>query len=216
MIRYPITFVPNESDDLHCFQSAVRMAWQGLSGQKLSLIEAERLTGFDPDQQTWPFAGMLAFADSGFIVRSIEDFDPEQFVRNPAAEIRRQTANDKITAHILESSNVDQQKSLVTTCLETVNISFEPRVPGFHDLCKTASRPGTAVICNVNYKALMGQPGYNGHFVLVDQADSDSVLIQNPGLPAIKDQKVTARQFRSAWCEPNKSMANILAIAAPT
>jgi len=188
------------------------MAWQGLSGQALSLQEAETLTEFEADQQTWPFAGMLAFANAGYLVRSIEDFMPQPFVDNPAAEIKRQSDSEEVTAHVLEVSDVERQRKLVADCLATPAISFEVRIPDINDLRRMVSQEQTAVICNVNYKALVGESGYNGHFVLVEAIGIDSVLLQNPGLPPIKDQRVSLNRFISAWCEPSRSMANILAV----
>ena len=215
MLPHPITFVPNEADDSHCYQSSVRMAWQGLSGSALSLQDVEQLTEFEPGLQTWPFAGMLAFAKRGYVVRSVEDFRPRDFIDDPAAEIQRQAGDTEITEHVLKTSNVERQRTLVAACLEHPNVVFEARIPDINDLRDVGKRPQTAVMCNVNYKALVGKAGYNGHFVLVDRITDDNfILIQNPGLPPVEDQKVTIARFLSAWKGISDRMANILAISA--
>src|ERR1035441_10682024 len=95
MLSHTYSFVGNTDDDLHCFQAVIRMAWEGLKGEALTLEEGDRLTDFTPGLQTWPFAGILAFADSGAVVRNVENFDPNRFVVNPASEILRQSGGDE-------------------------------------------------------------------------------------------------------------------------
>src|SRR6266849_7594117 len=99
MLEHPINFVGNETDDLHCFQACIRMACQGLSGESLSLEDADRMTGFEPGRQTWPFVGMLSLAEARYDVRSIEDFNPKHFITDPEAEIRRHAGDAELGQH---------------------------------------------------------------------------------------------------------------------
>lgn len=215
MLSHPVTFVPNDEDNLHCFQASVRMAWQGLTGNEIGPAEAEELTGFEPGSQSWSFAGMLALANEGFELRSIEDFSPQRFADDPRSEIVRQTGDAGIADHIYEVSDVERQKELARECVASSNITFEERIPTYAELREIVAQPSVAVICNVNYRALVGENGYNGHFVLVTSADEHSVGLHNPGLPPIESQRVSAERFLSSWSLPNPSMANVLAIAAP-
>lgn len=214
ILKYPARFVPNEVDDLHCFQACVRMAWEGLRGKELPLDEAERMTGFRPGMQTWPFAGMLAFAQAGHMVRSIEDFYPERFVADPIDEIKRQADDDEVAEHVLSVTTVEREVALVKECLDHPNIRFEPRIPTFDEVREECQQPGTAVICNVNYMALAGRPGYTGHFVLLEEING-KVKLQNPGLPPLEHQEVSVERFLSAWREPSPTLANALVITAP-
>lgn len=168
------------------------------------------MTGFVAGQQSWPFAGMLSLAGAGHRVRSIEDFDPRGFIENPAAEIRRQTGDDGITTHVLEVSDVEQQRKLVEECLASPNIAFDARIPDISDIRTATANPGTAVICNVNYLALAGKPGYNGHFVLIERFSGSSLRLQNPGLPPLENQDVPLNHFLKAWRGPENSLANLL------
>ncbi len=213
MLTQPIAFIPNESDDLHCLQASVRMVWQGLTGSALSGEEAESITGFVSQQQSWPFAAMLGLAERGLWVRSIEDFDPRGFIRDPASEIRRQSEEEDIVSHVLRVSDVEQERSRVQRCLEHPRIEFERRVPSLDDLNTAVTRPATGVICNVNYKALVGEDGYTGHFVVIDQISQTELRLQNPGLPAIPDQVVDIGRFCAAWKHPSETMGNALIVA---
>jgi hypothetical protein len=217
MLNYAYTFVPNEADDLHCLQSAIRMVWEGLFGEPLSAAEAELLTNFRAGRQTWPFAAMLALADAGATVTNVEDFDPKLFMTDPAAELRRQSnGNEELVTHILQVSDADSEVEMVKRCLENPRVAFDARSPGFIDLIGAVRAQGTAVICNVNYRALVNQPGYNGHFVLVESADQGAVVLQDPGLPPLKAHKVEAETFVSAWASPDPGLANMIVCSTTT
>lgn len=215
MLKHDFRFVANESDDEHCFQSSVRMAWEGLRGVSLSREKAEELTGFEPGRQTWPFQGMLALAEAGLVVNSVEDFDPGAFVRNPRTEILRQCGDPAILEHVDANSDIDSQSELVRQCLAHSRISFETRVPSLENLRQGVERPATAVICNVNYRALAGEDGYNGHFVLVTSVDDAHVALENPGLPPIQHQVVSHETFVSSWAAPSPSLANFISLYLP-
>ncbi len=214
MLEHPINFVGNETDDLHCFQACIRMACQGLSGESLSLEDADRMTGFEPGRQTWPFVGMLSLAEARYDVRSIEDFNPKHFITDPEAEIRRQAGDAEVGQHIIEVSDLGREVDLVARCLAHPNVTFESRPARLDDLEAAVALPGTAAICNVNYNALADKPGYTGHFVLIESASRDGAMrIQNPGLPPIEDQEVSIDKFLAAWGYGSESMQNALIIS---
>jgi hypothetical protein len=211
MLTNPYPFISNSADDLHCFQSTLRMAWEGLFGAPLPASEADRLSNFKEGLQTWPFAGMLALAEEGAHVVNVEDFDPVLFLSDPAAEIRRQGGDDEESvAHIFGVSDVEAELPIVEQCLSHPRVVFERRVPLYEDLVAAASASQTAVICNLNYRVLAGRPGYNGHFVLIEKATADSVLLQDPGLPPLADHEVDAELFEKAWAGSEGAVANLI------
>ena len=214
MLTRPITFIPNEPDDLHCLQASVRMAWQGLTGSELSAEEAERLTGFVSAQQSWPFAAMLGLAERGLWIHYVEDFDPHGFTGDPESEIRRQSGDEEVVRHILEVSDVQQERARVQRCVEHPRITFDRRVPTLDDLGAAVNRQATGIICNVNYKALVGDDGYTGHFVLVDRIVEEGLRLQNPGLPPIPCQLVDIDRFCGAWKHPKETMGNALIVSS--
>lgn len=211
-LRFDYTFVPNDADDLHCLQAVVRMLWQGLFGDELSARNADRVTNFKSGLQTWPFAAMLALADRGTFVSNVEDFDVKQFVADPTAELRRQCrGNEEVVQHILKVSDTQAEIEMARRCLEHPSIRFDQRVPNFDDLARTACSQATGVICNINYRAMVGEPGYNGHFILVDSiGDDDDVRIQDPGLPPLADHVVDKETFVRAWGGPDSGLPNMI------
>lgn len=214
-MRFQYKFVPNQSDDLHCYQSAIRMAWEGTFGESISAETADRITAFHPGEQTWPFSGMLALAENGALVTNIEDFDARSFAADPATEIRRQAGGDEeIVQHVLSVSDAARQVEIVRDCLKHPGVSFDRRTPSFKDIRQVAQNPSAAIICNVNYCALVGKEGYNGHFVIIDEITDVSVKLQDPGLPPLRDHHVAIETFEQAWSSQDGAPANIIVCVA--
>lgn len=211
-----MNFIANTEDDLRCYQAAMRMAWERAGIGDPGQDEADRLTGYLPGLQTWAFEGMLATANRGFAVLNVEDFDASAFVNDPRSEILRQSDNDtEIVDHVYKVSDVERQRAVVAECLEHELITFERRIPSWEDLIRSVETSG-AVVSNVNARAIAGNDGYNGHFVLIDAVEggaSGSVRIQDPGLPPRADVWITKEEFLKAWSEPSPRLANIIAIS---
>jgi hypothetical protein len=212
---YNYQFVPNAADELHCFQAVFRMAWEALTQESLSPDKAEQLTGFRDGMQTWPFAGMLAFAARGLDVRSIEDFRPASFIRSAAAEIRRQIKDDEVAAFVIEESDLAQEQLRLEQCVASDKITFDNRVPTFADLIDATAATASIPIVNLNYRALVDTDGYYGHFAVVDAIDDGHVVLRDPGPPPAPASRVTVDAFLKAWHSPNENAANLLVVTNP-
>lgn len=176
------------------------MVWEGLFGRPLGETEAEALTNFRPELQTWPFRGMLALAEAGAEVRNIENFDPQKFIADPFKELLRQSGDDHDTVeHIGSVSDVEAEIPIVEACLRHPRILFECRTPDIAELSRLATAEDTGIICNVNYRTLVGRDGYNGHFVIVDEVTDSDVRLQDPGLPPLEGHRVSRDTFNQAW-----------------
>ena len=70
---------------------------------------------------------------------------------------------------------------------------------------------GYLVTCNVNSYALNNEKGYAGHFIVIFDYDEDYLYLHDPGLPPVKNRKVSYKQFMKSWEYPNKSGKNVLA-----
>lgn len=205
-------FYGNEADDLHCMQASFRMVFEALSQENISLERSEELTGFVHGQQTWPFEAMLSFANAGFKVTNIENVDNALFAKDAEAAMVSQYGQ-KVWEHIQKSSDVERAQEKAALCLVNSNIEFQKRVPNIDDI-RNLIYEKNFLICNVNYFALLGINKYNGHFVVVEDIDntSETICIQNPGLPPISNQIVSIDMFKSAWYSPDENAGNIIAI----
>lgn len=212
MLTHDYAFISNTPDDLHCFQAVLRMAWQGLLAEPLSATEADRMTAFKQGKQTWPFRGMLALADAGASVQNIEDFDPACFLIDPRAEMLRQMhGNAESVDYAIKVADPARELDVIRQLIDHPRVAWTIHPPSVDELLYEVHRPGTAVICNVNYRALAGSDGYSGHFVLVEPGShSDSLTLQDPGLPPSAGQVVTIEAFTTAWLSPDPGIANII------
>ena len=214
MKKFPYSFVAREADELHCFQAAFRMTWEALTCEQLSLARGDALTGFRDGMQTWPFAGMLAFASRGLRVCNIEDFRADDFARDPVAEIRRQIQDPDVAQFVIDESDLEQERRRVEDCIASENVSFVERVPEMADLRKALYSPATMVIVNVNYRALNGADGYYGHFVLPVAAVDGYVAFQDPGPPPSPAARVSEEVFVKAWRSADGNAANLLVVSS--
>lgn len=200
MVTLTHSFVPNSADNLHCLQASFAMAWQRVTGSELAPDEAERMTGFIPGRDTWPHAAMLAAAQAGLAVRYVENFDPEAFVEDADAELMRSLQDRAFVDEIVATSDIAREQELLRRCLRQPNIEFVINEPSVLDLKALVETPDSAVICNVNSRALDGIAGFRAHFVLVREVNpANAVVIDNPGLPPHPDQHVTPETFSAAW-----------------
>jgi len=191
-------FIGNEEDNLHCFQCCYRMALKYLIGRDVSLQDSELETGFIKGKQTWAHAGLLSFLNQGLQVRLIEEFDYVNFSRNPYEYLRAYINNEEIFENILETSDLDKEKSLVSDCLADSHCVMETRTPSIADIDQYNTQD-SIVIANVNYWRLLKKDGYDGHFVIIEKFNDKKVTLQNPGLPPIPSQIVETDDFLSAW-----------------
>ena len=210
MISKPYTFYPNEPDDIHCLQSVFRMVHEGLLGEKLTLEQAEKMTGFTPGKSTWPFMAMLSTLQSGLSVRNIEkNFNAELFVQDYKAAILKQTTPEMLQI-FEETSDLGKLSGLVAQTLLFEAMTYEEREPSWSDIIHYVKQPETAVTCNVNARALYGnRDGWVGHFVLVVDIDENKIILDDPGSPPEEHVMVEKEDFLNAWSrEP--AVANLI------
>ncbi|HEX7244415.1 MAG TPA: hypothetical protein VF245_02480 [Solirubrobacterales bacterium] len=175
--------------------------------------ELEEICGFVPGEEVWQFQWMLAAADRNLTVLSVDNFDPEGFIANPREELLRQTQDADVVARVFEVSDVAGQIPLVKACLEHSLITFATRTPTFSDLHNALSNT-SAVLANVNARALGERDGYAGHVVLIHRDDTTGELIlEDPGPPSHEHMAVDKDAFLRAWHSPSPRMANFVSVS---
>lgn len=205
-------FIPNESDNMHCLQSCYIMTVESLTGQSLTMKEAEQDTRFIKGRATWPFACLLSFVKKDLKVVNVSNENLELFVENPFAMIYEITQDSELTKEIMNITDIPVEKEIVNQILKSRNIEINKRIPSIQEMQKFID-DDYIIICNVNSKKLAGKDGYTGHFVIVEYYDDNHLYLKNPGLPAIENQKITKEIFTKAWHDPRKEMANFIAIS---
>lgn len=191
-------FIGNEEDNLHCFQCCYRMAVRYLTGREVSLKESEVETNFIEGKQTWPHAGILSLLKQNLEVFVIDGFDYKRFSDNPYNYLKEYINNTEIFNSVLETSNLEKEKELVSKILSNEHCSVETRIPTISDI-KNINTPDSIIIANVNYWTLLDKKGYDGHFVIIESVSDEEVILQNPGLPPLPSQVVKLENFLKAW-----------------
>lgn len=206
-------FIPNDPDDLHCIQACYRMVVHTLEGELLSSEAADRDTGFKPGWPTWQFATLRSLGERGLWVIDCENFSVWDFVEDPERSIEKQVGDPSVAAKVLSDMDTGLEVERLKSCMDHPRVSFVQRAPALGDVAEVLQAGGLP-ICNVNSKTLAGEEGYMGHFVIVQELDprTDKVVLQDPGLPPLRDYSVSVERFRTAWMYPGPDMANFYAV----
>ncbi len=165
-MKRSITLIPNETDNLHCFQSCFSMVTKALLQKDISVKDAEIFTDFVAEKPTWPYKGILSWANFGLFVTIIEDFPIKQFSVDPISVIKNHVNNELIANQVIADSNLEKEKELARRCLSNSNVIFVSRMPEIGDI-KQIIRTEALIVVNVNYYALLCEDKYFGHFVVI-------------------------------------------------
>jgi hypothetical protein len=195
--------------------ASVGMLIENMTGQHLSDRELEEVCGFTPGQEVWEFQWMLHVAGLGLDVCSVEDFDPELFIRDPYTELLRQTQSKKVVDRIFEVSDVSAQVQLAQRCLAHPHVSFRRAIPSVSDL-RDAIEGDAVALVNVNARVLNQREGYAGHVIFVHASTATGFVIEDPGPPPHEGAVVPDEQFIEAWTSPTPGMANFVRISLPS
>ena len=211
-MRKYFEFIPNENDNLHCLQSCFAMINNRVFNENMTAVEAEEFTNFKKGFPTWQFGAILSFAKKGLIVKDIENFQIDLFLKDPVEAVKNQFKSKEVVDYIIKSSDLDNEIKILQQTIATGNVEFIKNIPGMENI-KTYLAEGWFVFCNVNYWLLQGIEGkYDGHFVIIDEINEDYITLQNPGLPPMPNQKVTYKNFFNAWNYPDKNAANLIVV----
>lgn len=207
-IDYNVPFYSNTSDNTHCFQAALKMVIKYFQPNiELSWEELEKITGKKEKLWTWPLAAMIWMKNQGYRVIDIEMFDYKEFVKDKEAYLLRfygDEAGNEQVKHSDITQEVKYAKQLLETGLVTKDI---PTTQTLKDLLKEKY----LMICLVNSQKLNSKEGYVGHFVVIKGVEKDQLFIHDPGLPPLKNRKISFQDFEKAWSVPNENAKNVLA-----
>lgn len=209
MIKHNVDFISNTDDDLHCTQAAYLMIvkffqpefdmdWEGWSV----------LTGYEEGKGTWASATLLWLSDQGYSIKHISMFDYDTFAKDGGDYLIHEFG-DEVGAWQVKHSNLPLEQERVKKLLTTHII--EHREPT-QDNIKSYLNNGYLIRCLVNSQKLNGKSGYVGHSIVVSGYDDNGFIIQDPGLPPLRDRHVKFDDFEAAWADPNKEAKELDAI----
>jgi hypothetical protein len=208
-MKYEVPFIPNTDDDLHCFQSAYLMIVKYFKPEfEMNWDEWSAITGYEEGKATWASAGLLWLKNNRFEVQHVSLFSYTDFVSSGAEYLRREFGNEVGTWQI-EHSNISLEQERVELLLHSgITNLAEPT----QNNIKKFMQQGYLIRCLVNSATLNNRQGYLGHSIIVTGYDENGFTIHDPGLPALKDRKVSYKDFELAWADPNKEAKELDAI----
>ena len=204
-----VPFFANLPDDLYCFEASIRMILKYFQPEKeYSWEEIRKITGKKEGLWTWPQHAMVELLARGFDVINVEDFDFRAFIKNPQEFLKLQYGEDGAREQVAHS-DIEAEKRYAQELLQ--HGKQEMRIPDFSDIRSFLGK-GFLVVCLINAKALNGQEGYVGHFVVVFACNDEMIAFHDPGLPPTPNRTVVLKDSKKAWAYPTEKAKGIIAI----
>ncbi len=206
-------FYSNTPDGVHCLQASLKMVLDATSPElKITLPELLYISGNSGEEATWPIRSAVYLARAGFDVVFMDPFPLPDFIKDPKKALS-DFYGEEAAEWQIENSDIKRATLDAKYLLETPHIDAHFENVTFDDLASLLEQ-GYLCICNVNSKALKGEEGYSGHFVVVYKIDSAkrTVWVQNPGPPSSREAEVSFDVFDKAWAHTGPKYRNILAV----
>lgn len=210
---FPSVRVENNFDSFHCLPITVMAAVQTLTGTTLSLAEAERITGFRDGVETWTFKTMAWFANNGFLVKYIDKFDVELFIRDARRFYEVAGESAETIDYILSISNLDHEVDELRACLAMSTFEHLNETPSA-DAIVAAMGEGWLPMISLNATVLHSSEaeGYDGHIVLATAYDDETLVLQDSGPPARWDWRVPRSALLKALGGPSENSGNVILV----
>lgn len=174
-----------------------------LPNQEFSWEELERLSAKEPGRATWPQQMLVHLKEKGFDILVLDDFNEHEFIKNGANYLKAKFG-EEIGTWQATHSDLTKTKILCENFL-AAEVKKELRIPSLDDV-KYLLDSDYLLTCVVNSKRLNNQEGYQGHSVVIYNIDDSTVIIHDPGLPAVEAQQIPRQGFFNAWSDHGQNL----------
>lgn len=203
MISHTVPFVANTADDTHCLQAAYMSIAKYFDPHfDIPMDKWSELTGYEEGLGTWANAGLVWFNNHGYEVKHIELFDFAEFIKRPR-EYMIETHGKKAGKWGYEHTNVPSEIKRIKEMLGKDII--KQKEPNLRDI-QRGLEEGYLARVTVNSERLNGTDGYIGHAVVITGYDDESLILHDPGLPALPNRRVLMKDFEAAWSDQGKEL----------
>ncbi len=208
MINHIVPFFPNTKDNTHCFQASLKMVLKYfLPHEEYTFEELDKITAKVKGLWTWPMAGLMWMNKKGFDIKKIQKFDYKEFSEK-GDKYLFSFYGDEVAKAQIAHSDIAQEIELAKKI--TKEIGIQVKIPNLQEIVKFLDK-GYLVGCNLNSYALNNKEGYSGHFVVIKGYDTNTLILNDPGLPGEENRRVDFVNFEKAWAYPNETAKNITA-----
>lgn len=203
--------ISNSEDALHCVQAAFSMAVESLSGAIIDNAESERLTGFSPGVETWPYRMLAWFGENGYEVVHIDALDAPALASDPRKELLRSGFDAETIDYFFQISDFHAEAAAISRCINS-GVVFEKRLPKISDIA-SGLQGGWLPIIFLDASVLTDEvrDGYQGHVVLVTgfDAEAGTYLVQDSGPPPHWDWEVPGEHILKSMRTPADSSGTV-------
>ena len=211
MIDYPVPFIGNTPDNLHCLQAAYGMIRKYFETDwQLDWDEWSQTTGYKEGLGTWSTTGLIWFKEHGYDVKHFRSFDYREFIRDAPAYLL-ENLGPEIGEWEIRFSDLPYEQRKAAQML-ALNI-WEQRTPTLQDIYNLLDE-GYLLKAVVNLRALNDEPDFLGHAVVIKGYTSDKteLILHDPGLPHHADRTVPITRFAHAWSDFSEDTERLDAI----
>lgn len=203
-----VPFFSNTDDDTHCVQAVFRMALKYfLPKSDFSWQELDRMSKKQPAKGTWWFPMIAEFKKLGINSTYIEAFDYQKYFVEGDSYLEAFYGKETAT-WFATKSNIKDVRNLIPEFLSGTDLINRPAtLTDIIDLLDD----GWLVGAEINTKILLGQPGFNGHMVLIYDHKDNDFIVHDPGLPARPHRPIDKQKFSQSWMYSGPEKAALVA-----
>lgn len=168
------------------------------------------MSGHKKGKLTWQGTSLLALSKMGFKVVNIENLDYKKFTAQGESYLRS-IWQEKVFNIQNQYSNLKQEQRVAEKLIRDKNISLIKRRVEIED-ADYYFKKGYLVLVAINSAVLAGKKEYWPHIVVLTGIDARNVAFHDPGLPPIKNKKVSKGLLRKAISPKWREDATLIAI----
>ena len=206
-----IPFYKNLKSDKHCFQACLKMILKFCFPRKnYSFSFLDKISKHRRGKWTWQGASLLYLASIGFEVVNIENLNYKLFAKEGEKYLRH--IWDQLTFNIQKRfSDLNSEQKIAKLLVASSSVKLLNKQASVKDVRHYFKR-GYLVMVSVNPFALLRRAGYASHSVLVKDINTQYITFHDPGLPPLKNRKISLRLFEKAMTPPLKNDTNVMAV----
>ena len=208
-MNYKVPFYPNSPDDMRCVSAVFGMILNYFTHRKYSWRELDDLTGHRSKKGTWFFPVLTKLKKKGFEIEVIDTFDYKKCYEEREKYLRKYFKNPQALKFCLERTDLFDKIELLPEFIKT--IKPKKKSPDIKDIGNFLKK-GYLIAVELDMGVLNNRDSYISHLILIIGFDKDNFIFHDPGLPPIKNRKVSKEIFEKAWSYDGESSHNITAI----
>jgi len=206
-----IPFYANLKDDNHCLQACFKMILKYYFPEKnYSFKELDKLSKHVKGKWTWQGASLLVLSKMGFDIVNIENLNYKKFAKDGDKYLKTIWSEEVFDTQN-QFSDLKQEQKIAERMVKQEKFKLINREVSMKDIEKYFNE-GFMVAVSVNTCVFVKEDCYTSHLVLVTNIDKKIVTFHDPGLPPIKNKKVSRKLFEKAMTKSWKEDTNLIAV----